>query len=180
MQSARVPEKFLPWLTTAFDAFAVGAALAFGLLLFASDTASAHFMLGAWACIGVAALCWTALIRVAARGPGVADAFRANTAAPEPLQVCDVRTADREGQDGVHFCINRSDGPHEFILSRSALEGLIGGGFPSKDSMLLAFEIYQARIARTAIASLASGESGPTLLTPHAFAAVPAGATSRL
>jgi hypothetical protein len=172
-------EKSLTWLTTAFDAFAIGAALAFGLLLFASENTSQHVLRSAWTCLGVAALCWTAMVGFAAGREHLA-----RRAAPlrvgETVQVCEVRSAEREGHDGVHFCIHRAGGRHEFILARSALSRLVDGDFPTKESMLWAFDIYQARIARTALACVRAGTVGPTLLTSREFAAVPAGANSRV
>lgn len=174
-------EKSLTWLATAFDAFAIGAAVAFGLLLFASETTSQHVLRSAWTCLGVAALCWTVMVGFATgRARLAARAKPTNGAEGEPLQVFDVRTAEREGHDGVHFSIRGSGGRHEFILARSALSRLIDGEFPNKESMLWAFDIYQARIARTALASVRAGSQGPTLLTSREFAAVPAGLNSRL
>ena len=178
-------DKSLTWLTTAFDAFAIGAALAFGLLLFASETSSQHVLLSAWTCLGVAALCWAVMVGFAARRPRFFS-WMASSAQPRQasqgqcIQVCDVRTAEREGHDGVHFSIQGPQGRQEFILSRSALARLIDGDFPNKESMLWAFDIYQARIARTALASVRAGTTGPTVLTAREFLAVPAGANSRL
>jgi hypothetical protein len=172
-------DKSLTWLTTAFDAFAMGAAMAFGLMLFASEASSQHVLRSAWTCLGVAVLCWTVMIAFATRRrPAWLQWWR--VAEQEPLQVSEVRTAEREGQDGVHFCIHRHGGRHEFILARSALARLIDGEFPNKESMLWAFEIYQARIARAAAACLRDGTNGPTLLTSREIDAVPAAANSRL
>lgn len=172
-------DKSLTWLTTAFDAFAIGAALAFGLMLFASETSSHHVLRSAWTCLGVAVLCWTVMIAFATRRrPSWLRWW--HVPGQETVQVSEVRTAEREGQDGVHFCIHRHGGRYEFILARSALARLIDGEFPNKESMLWAFDIYQARIARTALACLCDGASGPTLLTFREFEAVPTGANSRL
>lgn len=175
-------DKSLTWLATAFDAFAIGAAMAFGLLLFASEATSQHVLRSAWTCLGVAALCWTVMVGFAAHRPTLARPAQED----ETIQVSDVRTAEREGEDGVHFSIHRPDGRHEFILSRGALSGLIDSDFPNKESMLWAFEVYQARIARIALASVRAGTArtlgpvGPTLLTAREFDAVTAGANSRL
>jgi hypothetical protein len=156
-------DKLLSWSTTAFDTFALGAALAMGLKLLAPEASDPGFLQSAWMCIGIAAACWAVMVGVAAAharlAPGAAQA----------LQISDVRTAEREGQDGVYFCLDRPGGKEEFILSRGALEGLIDGDFPTRESMLLAFEIYRERIARTAAGLRVPAGTAPTLLTASAF-----------
>ena len=178
-------DKSLTWLTTTFDAFAIGAALTFGLLLFASETSSQHVLRSAWTCLGVAALCWAAMVGFAARRPQFfarvpPSGGSLGATQGQAFQVCNVRTAEREGQDGVHFSIQGPQGRQDFIVSRGALARLIDGDFPNKESMLWAFDIYQARIARTALASMRAGTTGPTLLSAREFLAVPACANSRL
>jgi hypothetical protein len=160
---ALMSEKLLTWLTAAFDAFAIGAVLALGLKMFASETEGPHIMQSAWMCIGIAALCWAVIVGLASRHgrPGRRE--------DQPVVPIDVRTAEREGQDGVYFRIDRPDGRYAFVVSRSVLEGLVDSELPNKEAMLLAFEIYSERIARTAAAFILPGQTSPVLLTPSAF-----------
>lgn len=83
--------------------------------------------------------------------------------------VIGVRTAEREGADGVYFCIYRPPGLREFILSRDVLEVMAGQGLATKESMLMAFDAYREPIAQTADATTQRNFRCPTILTLRDF-----------
>ncbi|HSV52601.1 MAG TPA: hypothetical protein VLJ57_10810 [Burkholderiaceae bacterium] len=85
--------------------------------------------------------------------------------------VIGVRTAEREGADGVYFCIYRPPGLREFILHRDVLEVMTGRGLSTQESLLKAFDAYRDPIARTADATAQRSFRCPTILTLQDFPA---------
>jgi hypothetical protein len=85
--------------------------------------------------------------------------------------VIGVRTAEREGSDGVYFCIYRPPELREFILSRDVLEVMTGHGLATRESVLTAFDACREPIVQAADATTQRSFTLPTFLTLRDFQA---------